>query len=243
MCRAPGAVPVYHPMMRPAFLFAVLALAGCGGGGAITVPKPAGLVSASRDSATAWSNATIPADTREIRFRWQFRDDQGAAGGRGRIRFAPPDSARLDVQGPLGSGRAAAFVSGDTALWANPENDVKRLVPNYPLFWALLGVVRAPGADAMVRRYADPAVTAWQYHSGADTVDYVRLAGVAPRLIAEVRQGGKKIGTVETIFGADGRPQTARLIVPSVPARLDITFSSNQKAQTFAPDTWTPPQP
>jgi hypothetical protein len=229
--------------MRPAFLSLVLALAGCGGGGAITVPKPVGLVSASRDSAEAWSKATTPADTREIRFRWQFRDDQGAAGGRGRIRFAPPDSARLDVQGPLGSGRAAAFVSGDTALWADPENDVKRLVPNYPLFWALLGVVRAPAADAAVRRYADPALTAWQYHAGADTVDYVRLGGPAPRLIAEVRQGGKKIGTVETIFGADGRPATARLIVPSVPARLDITFSSNLKAQTFAPDTWTPPQP
>lgn len=220
-----------------------LGAVGCGGGGAITVPRPAGLVPASRDSAVAWSRASIPTESREIRFRWQFRDDQGAAGGRGRVRFALPDSARLDVQGPLGSGRAAAFVSGDTALWAQPENDVKRLVPNYPLFWALLGVAREPASDARVRRFADPALTAWQYHAGADTVDYVRTAGTTPRLIAEVRQGGKTIGTVETVFGADGRPLTARLVVPSVPARLDITFSSNQKAVNFAPDTWTPPQP
>ncbi len=53
-------------------MLAVLALAGCGGGGAITVPRPVGLVSASRDSAEAWSKATTPAETREIRFRWQF---------------------------------------------------------------------------------------------------------------------------------------------------------------------------
>ena len=216
---------------------------GCGGAGVIAVPRPAGLVPVSRDSAVAWARATIPAESREIRFRWQFWDDQGAAGGRGRVRFALPDSARLDVQGPLGSGRAAAFVSGDTALWAEPESDVKRLIPNYPLFWALLGVARGPVSDATVRRYADPGLTAWQYRTGADTVDYVRTDGAAPRLIAEVRQGGKTIGTVETVFGPDGRPQTARLIVPSGPARLDITFSSNLKVPNFAPDTWTPPKP
>ena len=229
--------------MRLLLVLLPLGAVGCGGGGAITVPRPAGLVTASRDSAVEWARATVPAESREIRFRWQCRDDPGAAGGRGRIRFARPDSARLDVQGPLGSGRAAAFVSGDTALWAEPENDVKRLVPSYPLFWALLGVVRGPATEATVRRYAVPALTAWQYHAGADTVDYVQTGGPAPRLIAEVRQGGKTIGTVETVFGPDGRPQTARLIVPSVPARLDITFSSNQKAPNFAPDTWTPPQP
>ncbi len=229
-------------MMRFRFGLVSLGLIGCGGGGVIAVPRPAGLVPVSRDSGVAWARATIPAESREIRFRWQFRDDQGAAGGRGRVRFALPDSARLDVQGPLGSGGAAAFVSGDTALWAEPENDVKRLVPNYSLFWALLGVVRAPAANAMVRRYADPAVTAWQFHAGGDTVDYVRVITPTPRLIAEVRQGGKTIGTVETVFGPDGQPQTARLVVPSGPARLDITFSSHQKALNFAPDTWTPPK-
>ncbi len=224
-------------------MLTALGLAGCGGGGAITVPRPVGLVAGSRDSALAWSLGTVPTEGREIRFRWQFRDDQGAAGGRGRVRFAYPDSARLDVQGPLGSGRAAAFVSGDTALWAEPENDVKRLVPNYPLFWALLGVARGPAGNALVRHAVGPNLTAWQYHAGPDTVDYVQTSGPSARLIAEVRQGGTKIGTVETVFGPDGRPQTARLIVPGAPARLDITFSSNQKALNFAPDTWTPPQP
>lgn len=238
-----GRSAIIHGMRWVLVVIAGLASAACGGGGAITVPRPAALAPVATDSAVAWAATTRPSDSREIRFRWQFRDDQGAAGGRGRIRLAVPDSARLDVQGPLGSGRAAAFVSGDTALWADPENDVKRLVPNYPLFWALLGIVRDPAPDAVARRFADPAMTAWQFQSGADTIDYVRTAGTPSRLIAEVRQAGKKVGTVETVFGADGWPATARLIVPSVPARLDITFVSNQKARPFAPDTWTPPQP
>jgi hypothetical protein len=157
--------------------------------------------------------------------------------------LALPDSARLDVAGPLGSGRAAAFVSGDTALWAEPEGDIKRLVPNYPLFWALLGIARAPAPEASVRRYADSALHVWQYQNGADTVDYVRVTGPPAKLIAEVRQGGKRIGTVQTVYGSDGLPISARLIVPSVPARLDITFSSNLKAKPFALDTWLPPQP
>ena len=229
--------------MRRSWVWGLGLLVGCGGGGVIAVPRPAGLAAASVDSAAAWAGATTYLDNREIRFRWQFRDDQGAAGGRGRVRIAEPDSARLDVTGPLGSGRAAAFVSGDSALWAEPEADVKRLVPNYPLFWALLGVVRGPAPGAAARSYRDPRLTAWQFYNGPDTVDYVRQGGPQGSLIAEVRQAGKKIGTVLTTFGVDGLPATARLVIPSVPARLDITFSSNQLAKTFAADTWTPPQP
>lgn len=229
-------------MNRRLLPVAVATAAACGGGTGIAMPAPVAFAPGSPDSAVAWARATVPFESREIRFRWQFRDDQGAAGGRGRIRLALPDSLRLDVQGPLGSGRASAFVSGDTAIWAQPENDVKRLVPNYPLFWALLGVVRRPAGEPATFRYADPNVTAWRFQSGADTVDYF-WTGRPNRLVADVRQAGKRVGLVETVFGPDGRPATARLIVPSAPARLDITFSSNLKAKPFAPDTWTPPEP
>jgi hypothetical protein len=216
---------------------------GCGGAGSISLPGPVALAPSTVGHATSWAIATIPPEAREIRFRWQLRDDRGAAGGRGRVRLALPDSARLDVSGPLGSGRAAAFVAGDSAVWAQPEEDVKRLVPNYPLFWALLGVARAPGADASVRTFGDPALVAWRYSAGEDTVDYVRVSGPPPRLLVEVREGGKKVGTVETRLAPDGLPISARLIVPSVPARLDLTFYSNIKAPPFAADTWTPPEP
>ncbi|MBM4188258.1 MAG: hypothetical protein FJ206_13230 [Gemmatimonadetes bacterium] len=229
--------------MRAAPGLLALGLLGCGGGSAISVPRPATLAAAPIDSAIAFAEATTPAESRDIRIRWQFRDDQGAAGGQGRVRLARPDSARLDVRGPLGSGRAAAFVFGDTALWAEPEGDIKRLVPNYPLFWALLGVVRRPPDDASVRRYLNGQLTAWQFQRGEDTVDYVRRRGEVDQLFAEVRQGGKTVGTVLTVLGPDGRPRTARLVVPSVPARLDITFSSNELAKPFAPDTWNRPQP
>lgn len=238
----PPVATIMHPMARRLLPLVLTFAAACGGAAGIVVPRPAAFVPGSPDSAQAWARATLPSEAREIRFRWQFRDDQGAAGGRGRIRFALPDSARLDAQGPLGSGRMAAFVSGDTAIWAQPENDVKRLVPNYPLFWALLGIVHRPAGQPAVFRAADPNVVAWRFQAGADTVDYFRSA-TPNRLVAEVRQAGKRIGLVETIFGPDGLPATARLIVPSVPARLDITFSSNLKAKPFATDTWTPPQP
>jgi hypothetical protein len=212
----------------------------CGGAGAITVPRPVALSPVPLDSATGWAARTVPGERREIRFKWQIQDDQGAAGGRGRIRLAPLDSARLDVQGPLGSGRTAAFVKGDTAVWAEPESDVKRLVPSYPIFWAMLGIARPPDRGATVQHATASTITAWQYRLGADTVDYVRIEGPPARLIAEVRQSGRTVGTVETTFSPDGTPKNSRLIVPSVPARVDISFSSNQKVPGFAPDTWVP---
>lgn len=235
--------PLSSDTMRAGLAGLLVLVTGCGGGSAISVPRPAALTTASLDSAIAFAAATTPTESRDIRIRWQFRDDQGAAGGQGRVRLALPDSARLDVRGPLGSGRAAAFVSGDTALWAEPEGDIKRLVPNYPLFWALLGVVRRPTTGSVVRQYSDGQMTAWQFQDGADTVDYVRRRGQVEQLYAEVRQAGKKLGTVLTVLGPDGRPVSARLVVPSVPARLDITFSSNELAKPFAPDTWHRPQP
>jgi hypothetical protein len=233
-----------HPMIRGALVASsTLLLGACGGAGGIVVPRPVGFVPGTPAEAAAWAKTTVPVDAREIRFRWQFRDDRGAAGGRGRVRWALPDSARLDVAGPLGSGRAAALISGDTAIWAQPEDDIKRLVPNYPLFWGLLGVARPPVRAAVVQKSAVPQLMAWQYVTGADTVDYVVLPGPEPRMIVEVREGPKKIGTVETKYGPDGLPVSARLIVPAVPARLDITFSSNAKAKPFAPDTWVRPDP
>lgn len=218
------------------------ALAACGGGLA-PLPMPVGLAPATVEEASDWAASTRPGDTRDIRFRFRFQDEQGSAGGRGRARLALPDSVRFDVVGPLGSGRAAAFVIGDSSIWADPEEDVKKLVPNYPLFWAMLGIARAPGSGTTVRKVADGTVTAWQFVTGGDTVEYVREAGSAGRLIAEVREQGRRVGRVETKFGADGNPASSRLVVTGRPARLDLTFIQNQKASSFAPDTWTRPVP
>jgi hypothetical protein len=228
---------------RPRALGALLLLAAGCGGGLAPMPIPAGLAPAAAGEAQRWAEATRPGERRDIRFRWKFQDERGSAGGRGRVRFAPSDSLRFDLAGPLGSGRAAAFVLGDTAIWTDPEKDVGKLVPDYPLFWAMLGIARAPGPGSSVRTRSDAAVTAWQFASGGDTVEYVRESAGAGRLLAEVRRAGKRVGRVETRFGADGMPLSARLVVTSRPARLDLTFYQNTKASAFAPDTWVRPAP
>jgi hypothetical protein len=225
---------------------AVLCLpaAACGGGGLAPLVLPTGMAPASIVEATRWSDSTRPRENRELRFRWKFQDQHGSsAGGRGRIRLALPDSVRFDAAGPLGSGRAAAVVIGDSALWADPEKDVEKLVPNYPLFWAMLGIARAPARGSSVRHFADGTISAWQFSLGQDTVEYVREGGPVPRLIAEVRQGGMRLGRVETKFGPDGLPAGSRLIVAHPPSKLELTFYQNAQARRFAPDTWTRPAP
>jgi hypothetical protein len=221
--------------------FLLLLAGACAGGGYAPLPIPAGLAPATREAANAWARTTLPAENREIRFRFKFQNEEGSAGGRGRARLALPDSVRFDVVGALGAGRAAAFVVGDTALWADPKEDVQKLVPNYPLFWAMLGVAREPGPGATVRKTADGTITAWQFVSGGDTLEYVRETGPGNRLIAEVRQGGNRLGRVETKFGPDGLPATSRLLVRRPVAKLDLTFYKNEKARPFAPDTWIRP--
>jgi hypothetical protein len=149
---------------------------------------------------------------------------------------------RFDVAGPFGSGAAAAAVVGDEPLWAEPPDAVKKLVPNYPLMWAMFGVARQPGAGDSLKGLSDGATTAWRYANATDTVEYVRTTGRAGRLVTEVRRSGKVVGRAETTLDASGTPIAARLVVPSVPAKLDLTFLSTTRAD-FAPDIWTVRQP
>lgn len=220
----------------------LLAISACGGGLA-PMPMPVGLAPATLDEAARWAASTRPTENREIRFRLSFQNEQGSGGGRGRARLALPDSIRFDFVGALGSSRASAFVTGDTAIWAEPEEEVQKLVPNYPLFWAMLGIARAPDPGSGVRRVTHGIINAWQFVSDGDTVEYIREAEPAGRLIAEVRQNGRRLGRVETRFGPDGLPVSSRLVVTERPARLDLTFIQNQKAAAFAPDIWTRPAP
>src|SRR5204862_332221 len=82
--------------------------AGCPRPPAPLVPQP--LAPADRDSAVAWSRATLPLRYTAIRFRWKYQDDQKRWGGRGQARIAPPDSLRFDYVGPLGLGAGAAAI-------------------------------------------------------------------------------------------------------------------------------------
>jgi hypothetical protein len=223
----------------------LLAYLGSAGVACRSVPEPVVPVGAQPVNPTEvapWVASTVPTAHQIYRFKWLLRDERGSAGGRGAARVAPPDSLRLDVAGPFGSGAASAVVVGDQALWTDPADAIARLVPNYPLMWAMFGLARMPPYDAGVRALSTASAHAWQYAAGPDTVAYALSMGNPGRLIAEVHQAGQLIGRVETTIGGDGAPLKSRLTVPSPPAQLDITFLSITR-DTFAADIWISRRP
>jgi hypothetical protein len=224
--------------VRKAYL--VLLFLGCRSEPGELVPVAAQPVSP--EQVAAWVAETVPSEHRLHKFKWLFRDEKSSAGGRGSARIAPPDSMRFDVAGPFGSGAASAAVVGEQPLWVEPPDAIQKMVPNYPLMWAMFGVARLPESGGSARGLADGRVTAWQYATGTDTTEYVRTTGSPTKLVAEVRQAGKVIGRTETTLDSTGAPLTSRLTVPSVPARLDLTFSSTTRAD-FAPEIWVSRQP
>jgi hypothetical protein len=203
---------------------------------------PAGAQPVSEAEVSAWVRPTVPAHHQLYRFKWLLRDERGSAGGRGSVRVAPPDSLRLDVAGPFGGGVASAVVVGEHPRWTDPPDAISRLVPNYPLMWAMFGIVRMPPGGVELRGLANGSTQAWQYAGSTDTVEYARTLGDPGRLIAEVRQAGTLIGRVETTLAPDETPLKARLTVPSAPAQLDLTFLSTAR-DSFAPDIWLPRRP
>ncbi len=220
--------------------YLVLLLAGCHSApGAV---MPAGAQPLSEAQVAQYVASTVPKDRRIHKFKWLFRDEKSSAGGRGSARIAPPDSLRFDVAGPFGSGASSAAVVGETPLWIEPPDAIKKLVPNYPLLWAMFGIARMPAAGADVRGLQDERTTAWEYVEGTDTIAYVRTQGRPERIVTTVRRAGELLGRAETTLDSLGAPVSARLTVPSVPARLDLTFLSTTRAD-FAPDIWAPHQP
>src|ERR671929_1105626 len=136
--------------VRVAYL--ALTLAGCKSAPGAVVP--AGAAPVSREQVGQWVAATLPREHRLHRFKWLFQDERSSAGGRGSARVAPPDSLRFDVAGPFGSNPAAAAVVGDRPLWTEPPDAIRKLVPNYPLMWAMFGVAEMPGDGAELRGFS-----------------------------------------------------------------------------------------
>lgn len=226
-----------HPVL---LVYLGLITAGCRPAPGEVVP--AGAQPVSEAEVAAWVSPTVPAHHQLYRFKWLFRDERGSAGGRGSVRIAPPDSLRFDVAGPFGGGAASAVVIGEQALWTEPPDAISRLVPNYPLMWAMFGIARRPPGGTALRGLADGSTQAWQYAGSTDTVAYARTTGNPGRLIAEVRQAGRLIGRVETTLDTNSAPLKARLTVPSAPAQLDLTFLSIAR-DSFAPAIWLPRRP
>jgi hypothetical protein len=218
----------------------LLLFVACRSSPGAVVPENAAPVS--REQVAEWVQGTLPAERRLHRFKWLFRDEKSSAGGRGSARIAPPDSMRFDVAGPFGSGAASAAVVGDRPLWTQPPDAIEKMVPNYPLMWGMFGVARMPEDGAALRGLSEGGTIAWQYAGSSDTVEYVRTEGRPVRLVTTVRRAGEVVGRAEATFDSTGAPLTARLVVPSAPARLDLTFLSTAPAQ-FAPEIWVSRKP
>jgi hypothetical protein len=223
-------------------LVTYLGLTAACGGGSLAPVMPAGGTPATSEQAEAWISQFQPGAPVLHRFRWQYRDRNEAGGGRGSARITPGDSLRLDMIGPLGAGRGAAFVIGDAEQWAEPEEEVRKVAPSFPLLWAMLGVPRAPGSFDQVRRFEGGGLVAWQFVRGADTVEMARIDGSPVRLVVDVREAGARVGRVETAFNPDGAPRTSRLDVPSAQARVQINYYETSHPASFPPDTWRPPE-
>lgn len=221
---------------RPLLLayFGVLGM-GCRSAPGAVVPAAAQPVTQSQ--VAEWVATTVPPDHLRHRFKWLFKDERASAGGRGSARIASPDSLRFDVAGPFGSGAASAVVVGDQALWTEPPDAIAKMVPNYPLMWAMFGIARMPQEGVQLRGLMKGSTITWQYAGQSDTVEYARTVGNPVRFIAVVRQGGELVGRAETTLAPDGTPLKARLTVPSAPAQLDLTFLSTNRS-SFAPDIW-----
>jgi hypothetical protein len=202
---------------------------------------PAAAVPLTPAQVLPWVMATVPTGSSIRQFKWLFQDDRSSAGGDGRARLAAPDTLRFDARGPLGTGRMAALVVGDAPVWAVPEEVVGQIVPDYTLFWAMFGVALFPAPSVAIRGLDEAGTRIWEYSLGRDTVIYLRKIEAPAKLIAEVRRSGRLFGRVETRLSADGAPISARLIVPDVPARLDITFVSTTPQPSFPPETWVAP--
>ena len=228
---------------RPARLtYLGLALVGLACRSAPGSVVPASAEPVSLDQVAKWVEITRPAEQRLHRFKWLFRDDKSSAGGRGSARIAPPDSMRFDVAGPFGSGAGSAAVVGDRPLWAEPPDAIEKMVPSYPLMWGMFGIARMPDSSADFRGISDGPITAWRYVEAGDTIEYVRTEGRPTRMLTVVRRGGELVGRAEATLDSTGAPLAAKLTVPSVPARLDLTFLSTARAE-FAPDIWISRKP
>jgi hypothetical protein len=220
-----------------AVLLVYLGLVGAACRGAPAPVLPVGATPVERNRVVEWVALTIPVQSQLHRFKWLFVDERGSLGGRGSARVAPPDSLRFDVAGPFGSGAASAVVVGDRPLWTEPPDVIARLVPNYPLMWAMFGMAMLPADDVVIRGLAQDSITAWEYARAGDTIQYARAGGDPVRFSAEVRHAGELIGRAETTLKPDGSLIKAQLTVPSPPARLDLTFLSTARA-IFAPEIW-----
>jgi hypothetical protein len=223
----------YHGLVVVA---ALAAGSGCVPG--LTSIAPANLVPIAPDSVSQWARAFQPAVALKYELRWRFENFQGASAGRAAVRFAPPDTLRFDYRGPFGRSGSAVIV-GDSALWAEPEGDFRSLVPVAPMLWAALGIAVPAAEGASLLGREDDGRRAWRYVEADEAIDFIYEREPVPRLLSELRRGGRIAGIVTVdLAGATRQPKQAVMQFPTGRATLTFTVQGVDTVAAFSPDTW-----
>ena len=194
----------------------------------------------------AWTVRTEPRHAAAIRFRWRYEDRKVSGAGRATAHVAPPDSIRLDYAASLGLSAGAGVVVGDSIIWADPDRDFRSMVRGVPLFWATLGVVRPPAADANVFggrvAGAEPPRWAWRFVTGKDTLTYLAREGGRPGVLTsldvEWRDDHGVVARCHTEYDANGWPARAQMEFPDAAARFQFTVAGVDSTAVVAPALW-----
>jgi hypothetical protein len=110
------------------------------------------------------------------------------------------------------------------------------------MLWASLGMVRPPGAEAVVLglthvRDGGPLVI-WRFAQPGDTLDYVATSGVERVLEAEWRRDGAVVARSRTRLDPQARPVGARIDFPETKARFELTVVGVDTAAVIPPALW-----
>jgi hypothetical protein len=170
-------------------------------------------------------------------FNWSLQDRDARFSGEGVTRLEAPYKARLDLFGPRGEGYlSAALVDFDLRL---PPGATANLLPPPALFWAVLGVFRAPQGAQLISASGDSTSSKLRYRAGDQTWTFSLASGRLRRAEWEGPAQGRQ--TVEIAdYGARDLP--ARVVYRDWRAfrELTITLTQAYDADPFPPDTWTP---
>ena len=133
---------------------------------------PAGMPPLAVGTVAGWARAVRPAQPTRYDLRWRFTTQQGSAAGRAVVRYQAPDTLRFDYRAPLGRSGAALFV-GQEAVWAQPADELRAMVPAALLFWAGMGLPLDPPAGALVTGLERDGTRSWRQADAGDALDVV----------------------------------------------------------------------
>jgi hypothetical protein len=187
-----------------------------------------------------WLSSYLPDSARRYELRWRFHTPKGSTAGRAAVRVSPPDSLRFDYRGPFGRSGAAVVV-GDSALWAEPEEETGQLIPVAPLFWAGLGLPPEPPAGALIFGREGPGGRAWRYVLNGDTLDFVEVGEIPERLLSQLRRG-RILAAAMVRFRAGSRlPIEGEMSFPPQGALFRFTVEAIESVPPFDPSIWRRP--